>query len=529
MSRAERIQQSQTVQTGHAALRRTICAASATVWLVLAGCQPAAPADEPTDEETQQANPENIRGLGEGQTGPDGPTIVDGDGNDEPEQAVPADLVHRVTGHAPVELSATDVVANALFDAEHGTAEHVEALLRNGVTRTGEPAEGRLIRFMFTSNLHAELEDCGCRRHPLGGLARRATMLADAAEGADAIVHLDAGDSLFRQAEPGQNIADPNHNQATMNAAAMSDVFDVVTLDAFALGQMDLAYGADFIDMLGERGDVPFLSANLMHDGELLVPASTTVDAAGYMIGVTAVTSPDHTSLFWGSVGLEAEPALDAATREITALRAEGSGMVVLLSTLGLNGSEVLISELVAANAAPDLVLVSGTNRLMHEPRFVDGVPMLEGGVQGKNFVQLDAHIIGDSVSFAPESGEALTVIGEYRTLLRMAQVAQVNLRGIDLEGPRANQATHYQRNLQTYGARLDELRARFPEFATELSGGASDEGSGSYLEVEVIEVGMDIVQDERVRTLLDETYERMEADGHTVDRRNADVDPSTH
>src|SRR4029079_15250117 len=53
---------------------------------------------------------------------------------------------------------------------------------------------GKQITLLYTSNGDGDYEQCGCPVPPLGGLARRATVIARARADADAALVLDAGD-----------------------------------------------------------------------------------------------------------------------------------------------------------------------------------------------------------------------------------------------------------------------------------------------------------------------------------------------
>ena len=56
------------------------------------------------------------------------------------------------------------------------------------------PPRGKHIALMYSSNLLADYEQCGCPVHPMGGVARRATQIDRARAEADAVLVLDAGD-----------------------------------------------------------------------------------------------------------------------------------------------------------------------------------------------------------------------------------------------------------------------------------------------------------------------------------------------
>jgi len=62
---------------------------------------------------------------------------------------------------------------------------------------------GNQITLVYTSNDDGDYEQCGCPVHPLGGIARRATVIDRARAEADATLVLDAGDVFI---PPGINL-----------------------------------------------------------------------------------------------------------------------------------------------------------------------------------------------------------------------------------------------------------------------------------------------------------------------------------
>ena len=61
-----------------------------------------------------------------------------------------------------------------------------------------EAAESKKIRIVSTANVHGETDPCGWKKKPLGGLARKATIIDELrSEGFDVLV-LDAGNLFFK-------------------------------------------------------------------------------------------------------------------------------------------------------------------------------------------------------------------------------------------------------------------------------------------------------------------------------------------
>src|SRR5262252_8584739 len=63
------------------------------------------------------------------------------------------------------------------------------------------PPRGKQITLLYSSNLGGDFEQCGCPVRPLGGVARRATVIDRARAEADAALVLDAGDLFLPKPE----------------------------------------------------------------------------------------------------------------------------------------------------------------------------------------------------------------------------------------------------------------------------------------------------------------------------------------
>ena len=101
-----------------------------------------------------------------------------------------------------------------------------------------------ILTIIGTTNVHGEIDPCGWKKKPLGGLARKATILEQLNnEGINPLV-LDAGDLLFKK-----NVLDPGVtlDVSKVNAEIIIDSFIEMGCDAFSPGSKDFAGGLDFI------------------------------------------------------------------------------------------------------------------------------------------------------------------------------------------------------------------------------------------------------------------------------------------
>jgi len=128
------------------------------------------------------------------------------------------------------------------------------------------------------------LETCGCSTHQLGGLARRATLLAQlrakqpvlAIEGAHIIG--DAGDfQLFK-------------------GVTIVQALNLMGYSAMQLGIREAQHGAAGLSELATTAKFPCFSANLVVDGQPWDTPYAVVTIAGARVGITGVSQPEAVS-----------------------------------------------------------------------------------------------------------------------------------------------------------------------------------------------------------------------------------------
>ena len=99
------------------------------------------------------------------------------------------------------------------------------------------------IRIVSTANVHGETDPCGWKKKPLGGLARKATVIDNLrSEGFDVLV-LDAGNLFFKK----NDLTSVNPDAAKMTAEIIVDSFNKIGCHAFSPGSKDFAAGLTFV------------------------------------------------------------------------------------------------------------------------------------------------------------------------------------------------------------------------------------------------------------------------------------------
>ena len=166
---------------------------------------------------------------------------------------------------------------------------------------------------------------------PLGGLARRATVIARARAEADAALVVDAGDLFAPQGTRGRDRAPgpaPGRRGRTRRDRR---------LHAWRRRSGDRR--CPRLKRLTTAHKIPVVSANLYgRDGQRLFPADRLIDAAGTRIGIFGVTAPPTAADAnrWRADGIVVRDPADAAREAAASLRTRGAAIVVALVHAGL-------------------------------------------------------------------------------------------------------------------------------------------------------------------------------------------------
>src|SRR5262245_25114753 len=125
------------------------------------------------------------------------------------------------------------------------------------------PPRGKQITLLYSSNLDGDYEQCGCPVHPLGGVARRATIIDRARSEADAALVLDAGDLFLPQRASFRDGKLPDAGEIERRARLLAAAFSRTGTTALLPGERDLVIGLPLLRRLAKETRVPLVAANL--------------------------------------------------------------------------------------------------------------------------------------------------------------------------------------------------------------------------------------------------------------------------
>ena len=114
------------------------------------------------------------------------------------------------------------------------------------------------LKILFTGNINAELEPCGCRQFPLGGINHLHGLLSELNKKSE-FIFVDSGDAFFKQNFP---MLDEEESQV-FRAKNLATALSMTKLRLKVLGDQDLAFGVDSLVNIMEGQSFDLLGTNL--------------------------------------------------------------------------------------------------------------------------------------------------------------------------------------------------------------------------------------------------------------------------
>jgi|GEM_PF-838045 len=208
---------------------------------------------------------------------------------------------------------------------------------------------------IHSNDVLGELEPCGCRTNPLGGVTRKENLLKKIREKDSVLLQLDAGDLFF----PSDAMPELLVKQSELQAKYLAQAMGVLKHDAMVPGEKDFALGYSVFKKIKKEAPFKFLAANLKERGGRKVFESHVIFKRDLKIGVFGVVG-DH--LAWPAE-LKVSSAIVAAKAEVKALK----GKVDLIVALTHQGYE---KDLQLAQVVPgiDVIIGGHTQTFLQKP-----------------------------------------------------------------------------------------------------------------------------------------------------------------
>ena len=257
------------------------------------------------------------------------------------------------------------------------------------------------LTMLVTTNVRGQLDPCGWKANPLGGLPRRLTYINQLKEGGVDPVLLDAGDALFEL-----NIL-VNGKEASSKLRAKTVFESTAKMGNYIynVGHNDFAAGLDFLKQLEISANNNFISSNIVKVGtdDLAFKSHTIIERNGIKVGVFGILS----SLPASMKELELKDALSVINSKVEELRPQVDVLVMLI-----NANKIQLDKLVSQTKNVDYIFSSReTSRTRPGRKQADGNPMLYGtGIQGKYLGRVDLKLIDKNKPINDITGSMMTV-----------------------------------------------------------------------------------------------------------------------
>ena len=200
-----------------------------------------------------------------------------------------------------------------------------------------EGNSGRMdtLRLLLTGETLAHLEHCGCKANQNGGIARRATYVAQKRRVHSDILVLDTG-NLFPISSNHFRLTEFDEKELAVYLAAVGEI----GYDMAGISFNELYYGYPFFQRNALALDFPFVCANVVKDGVPIALPYISVRMGDYQIGLLGIfqrptfRNRDETYLFDDRTAeLDILDPVDTIVRYLPKLRKEND-LVMVIGTL---------------------------------------------------------------------------------------------------------------------------------------------------------------------------------------------------
>ena len=145
------------------------------------------------------------------------------------------------------------------------------------------------ITMVVSGSVHGQLDPCGWKKNPLGGLSRKLVGVNELKKkGLDPII-LDAGDLFFSTPEITVN----NRKSEIFRAKAILEGYEKIGCDLLNIGKYELAAGMPFLKDIMTSTQIPLISANIRDSktGKLIFRPYSILERNSLKIGIIGLTN----------------------------------------------------------------------------------------------------------------------------------------------------------------------------------------------------------------------------------------------
>lgn len=279
---------------------------------------------------------------------------------------------------------------------------------------------------IYTNDVLGEIEPCGCRLNPYGGMLRKSGLIDSLKKkGEKYFLQIDAGDLLFESREMPESLA----SQAILQAEYLLKAHELLGHQIIVPGEKDFALGVSTFKELTKKTKIKFLAANLKQGADLLVgsDAHFEFDLANgkkQKVAVLGVVGED----IGMPAELKVEPVLPLVNKWVEENRSK-SDLLIVVTHQGIEKDQALAT----AVKGIDLIIGAHTQNFLQTPETVEKTTIVQSsfrnqyvGVMGLNPGQFPAQheLVGleekfESAPLSPATLKMKNLISDFKKKLK--------------------------------------------------------------------------------------------------------------
>ncbi len=214
------------------------------------------------------------------------------------------------------------------------------------------------VTLVFSNDVYGELETCGCRSNPMGGLDRKQNYLLSLK---DDLLQLDAGNLLFSSLDPPESLK----TQQIEQAKTLLKAHDLMKHDAAVPGTKDFAFGVKTFFDLVKKSKIQYLAANLTYKNKHVFPPykifkKKNKDGKTIKIGVFGLL---HPQLPWPK-SIHIKAPIESAKKIISELKKQNVDLIIALTHQGLENDKKLAQN----TDGIDFIVGGGSEAFLQTP-----------------------------------------------------------------------------------------------------------------------------------------------------------------
>jgi len=261
--------------------------------------------------------------------------------------------------------------------------------------------EKEKLAIIYTGNIGGQKDPCGCKP-PMGGYARRSTVINALRSEHDNIIILDSGAMLYSK----NFILPPSDFLFRLNASVSVKAVEKIGIDAVNVSSYDLANSVDSLLAADKSTSFPWLSSNLTwrNSGDLVFKPDIIIHKGNVNVGVFGVMADNFmgATLYNEDSPLKVLDIIETSEKEVSKLKEE-CDLIIALAYMSM----AEVQELSERVSGIDIIILSHNRYHTPSSNHTEFAPIKNGRTLiarcpdgGRVVGYLDLEIVNRSTDF---------------------------------------------------------------------------------------------------------------------------------